>query len=70
MAKNGLTGCITSRLGNINALRFLILSNNQLFIIKLEKLTELIFHNFSKIMKGSGLCISLLFPLEKSMSGS
>jgi len=36
MAKNGLTGCITSCLGNISFLRVLILSNNQLSTIKLK----------------------------------
>jgi|UniRef100_A0A2K2AAA4 hypothetical protein len=47
MAKNGLTGCITSCLGNISSFRVLILSNNQLSTIKLEQLTELIFLQLS-----------------------
>jgi hypothetical protein len=36
MAKNGLTCCIISCLGNISFLRVLILSNNQLSTIKLK----------------------------------
>ncbi|XP_034900305.2 cuscuta receptor 1-like [Populus alba] len=41
MAKNGFTGCIPSCLGNISFPGTLDLSNNQLSIVKLEKLTKI-----------------------------
>ncbi|XP_034912838.1 cuscuta receptor 1 isoform X2 [Populus alba] len=47
MAKNGLTGCIPSCLGNISSLGVLDLSNNQLSMVELEQFITLTFLRLS-----------------------